>query len=181
MKKILNLAWNDIKIEFSDRSTLLFFFFLPVIFTAILGVSFNGNDNTDANTRWLLPVVVLDQSAFSFELVTELEKSEVLRPESQTMQDAQQLLKDGDVAAILIIHQGFEAELLSGNLVELELIKSPNDFPIYNPYWTAMNKIEDKIHKCLSEMGLSSTGLARIGSLMTGAAKKKSEMEELID
>ena len=25
------------------------------------------------------------------------------------------------------------------------LIKSPNDFPIYNPYWTAMNKIEDKI------------------------------------
>jgi len=33
----------------------------------------------------------------------------------------------------------------------------------------------------LSELGLSSTGLARIGSLMTGAAKKKSEMEELID
>jgi len=61
------------------------------------------------------------------------------------------------------------------------LIKSPNGFPIYNPYWTAMNKIEDKILKCLSELGLSSTGLARIGSLVAGSQKKKSEMETLID
>ena len=61
------------------------------------------------------------------------------------------------------------------------LIKSPNDFPIYNPYWTAMNKIEDKILKCLGELGLSSAGLARIGSLVSNSQKKKSEMEGLID
>ena len=61
------------------------------------------------------------------------------------------------------------------------LIKSPNDFPIYNPYWTAMNKLEEKILKCLGELGLSSSGLARIGSLVAGAQRKKSEMEGLID
>lgn len=61
------------------------------------------------------------------------------------------------------------------------LIKSPSGFPIYNPYWTAMNKIEDKILKCLSELGLSSTSLARIGSLVAGSRRGKSEMEDLID
>ena len=62
MKKILNLGWNDIKIEFSDRSALLFFFILPLIFTAILGASFSGNGDPDADNRWLVPVVDQDQS-----------------------------------------------------------------------------------------------------------------------
>jgi P27 family predicted phage terminase small subunit len=60
------------------------------------------------------------------------------------------------------------------------LIKSPTGFPLYNPYWTAMNKLEDKILKCLKELGLSSAGLASIGALVAGA-KKKSKMEELLD
>lgn len=61
------------------------------------------------------------------------------------------------------------------------LIKSPNDYPIYNPYWTAMNKLEGKIIKILSELGLSSTGLAKIGSYVSNSQRRKSEMEELID
>ena len=65
MKKIINLALNDIKVEFSDRSTLLFFLVLPWIFTAILGVSFGGNGDPDSDTRWLVPVVDLDQSDLS--------------------------------------------------------------------------------------------------------------------
>jgi len=61
------------------------------------------------------------------------------------------------------------------------LLESPNGFPVYNPYWSAMNKTEDKIHKCLSELGLSSAGLAKIGSLAAGAISKKTKMEELLD
>lgn len=61
------------------------------------------------------------------------------------------------------------------------LIKSPNGFPVYNPYWNVMNKTEDKIMKCLKELGLSSSGLANIGALMTRSSQKKSKMEELLD
>jgi len=61
------------------------------------------------------------------------------------------------------------------------IIKSPQDFPIYNPYWTAANKLEEKIQKCLSELGLSSSALARIGALVIRGKKQKSEMENLLD
>lgn len=61
------------------------------------------------------------------------------------------------------------------------VIKGMNDVPMFNPYWNAVNKLEDKICRCLAELGLSSTGLARVGSLMLKHKKQKTEMEELLD
>jgi len=61
------------------------------------------------------------------------------------------------------------------------LIKSPNGFPVYNPYFVALNKLEDKMMRCLNELGMSSKGLAGIGALMTRATHTKSKMEELLD
>lgn len=61
------------------------------------------------------------------------------------------------------------------------VIKGLNDTPMMNPYWHAMNKLEDKICRCLGELGLSSTGLAKIGSLMLKHKKQKNEMEDLLD
>ena len=148
MKKILNLAWNDIKIEVSDRSSLLFFFILPVIFTAILGVSFGGNGTPNSDLRWVVPVVNQDQSNLSLRIITQLETSKVLRPEIHTLEKAEELFDDGDVAAILIIHKGFEADLLSGNPVELELLNSPNNpnaLAIEQALYTATGKIGNQI------------------------------------
>ena len=98
MKKILNLAWNDIKIEFSERSTLFMFFILPLIFTAILGVSFGGNGDPDADRRYLVPVVDMDGTNLSRELIAALENSEIMRPELTIQNDADRLLKDGESA-----------------------------------------------------------------------------------
>ena len=148
MKKILNLAWNDIKIEFAERSTLIFFFVLPLIFTAILGVSFGGNGDPEADQRFAVPVVDLDQTNLSGELITELEKSDVVRPEPATREDADQKLKDGDVAAILVIEAGFEGKVLSGNPTEMGLIKSPNDpntLAIEQAIYTASGKVGNVI------------------------------------
>jgi P27 family predicted phage terminase small subunit len=61
------------------------------------------------------------------------------------------------------------------------VIKGINDVPTFNPYWNAVNKLEDKICRCLAELGLSSTGLAKMGSLMLRHKKQKTEMEELLD
>jgi len=148
MKKILNLAWNDIKIEFSDRSALLFFFILPLIFTAILGSSFGGNSDSNADNRWLVPVVDLDQSKLSKKMIVAMGQSDVIRPATQTNQEAKQMLSDGDVAAILVIHQGFETELLSGTPVELKLVKSPNDpnvLAIEQAIYTVTGKVGNQV------------------------------------
>lgn len=61
------------------------------------------------------------------------------------------------------------------------VIKAANGTPMFNPYWNAVNKLEEKICRCLAELGLSSTGLAKIGSLMMRNKKQKTEMEELLD
>lgn len=61
------------------------------------------------------------------------------------------------------------------------IIKSPQGYPVYNPFWTAQNKLEDKIHRDLVELGLSATGLARIGSLTLKAKKQKDAIDDLVD
>ena len=153
MKKIITLAWNDIKIEFSNRSALLFFFILPMIFTAILGASFGGNSDPNADARWVVPVVDQDQSGLSGEMMAELEKSEVIHPEIQTREQADQALKDGETAVILVIHTGFENEVLSGTPVELELVKSPNDpnvLAIEQAIYTATGRIGNVVMAAVS-------------------------------
>lgn len=52
---------------------------------------------------------------------------------------------------------------------------------IINPYLKIKSKCEEKIIKILSELGLSSTALAKLGSIMVDAKKKKSKFEELLD
>ena len=158
MKKILNLAWNDIKIEFSDRSALLFFFILPIIFTAILGVSFGGNGDPNADRRWLIPVVDLDKTQLSAELLIELQTSEVIRTEELPEAEAQQRLNDGEVAAILIIPEGFELQVLSGNPVELDFIKSPNDpnvLAIEQAIYQAIGKVGNVVMAALTAVEMA--------------------------
>lgn len=65
--------------------------------------------------------------------------------------------------------------------IEGIIIMSPNQYPLQNPAWQAKNKLQEKIFKSLGELGLSSAGLARIGSLVAGSKRKQSEMEGLID
>jgi phage terminase small subunit len=59
------------------------------------------------------------------------------------------------------------------------IIKSPKgDGYIVNPFWSARKKNEDTMIVLLKELGLSSIGIARLGSLALTAKKKKSEFFE---
>jgi len=60
------------------------------------------------------------------------------------------------------------------------LVKGPQGQPMYNPYFNAVNKLEDKMMRLLVELGLSSIAMAKIGTLIL-RSKKKSQMEELLD
>ncbi|HNT22864.1 MAG TPA: hypothetical protein PKM21_00745, partial [Anaerolineales bacterium] len=69
--KILAIAWKDTLVRFSDRTELLFFLILPLIFTVLLsGMGAGGND--DAGTPLL--VVDQDQSTLSAKLVAGLQE-----------------------------------------------------------------------------------------------------------
>ncbi|OPY83439.1 MAG: Phage terminase, small subunit [Syntrophus sp. PtaU1.Bin005] len=60
------------------------------------------------------------------------------------------------------------------------IIQGPQGGAMYNPYFNAQHKLGALVDKYSQNLGLSSLGLAKIGTLML-KSKKKSEMEELLD
>jgi ABC-2 type transport system permease protein len=123
MRKIWNLAWNDVLVEFSDRSTLLFFLVLPLVFTAILGLSLgDGTVDPGVDNRFGLLVVDLDQSEGSALLLDTLQSSEVVRPVLLGSTAAQQAFEERETSdVLLVLPAGFGQNLASGLSTELSL------------------------------------------------------------
>lgn len=128
MSKILNLAWNDIQIEFSERSTLVFFLLLPIVFTAILGNALGGPapDET-ADNRLILLLVDEDKTDLSAALTAVLEESPLARPVLHDRAEAARLLEEENLPGLLTIPAGFEASLLVGEGVDLGLETAVTD------------------------------------------------------
>ncbi len=126
MRKILNIAWNEIRLEMSDRWTILFLFVLPIVFTAIIGSALGG-DSEDA-TAIPLPVVDLDRSALSRELTTTIERTGFIDLEPyETRDEGYAQMLDEQRVGMLVIPAGFGEALISGGGSELELVEQPSD------------------------------------------------------
>jgi ABC-2 type transport system permease protein len=122
VNKILHLAWTDIRIEFSERSTLVFFLILPIVFTAILGNAMSGAQaDPDADRRLILLLVDEDDTNLSAEFTAVLNASTLARPVSRDRAEAERLLAEENLPGLLIIPAGFEAALLAGQEIDLAL------------------------------------------------------------
>lgn len=126
MRKVLAIAWLDFKMGFADKSELVFFLVLPIIFTLILAGTMGGG-SSGADDRVVLPVVDEDASALSAQLTTLLAESDVVRPEAKTRAEAEALVKEGKVGAALVIPAGFGEALMAGHPSDLRLAQAPND------------------------------------------------------
>ena len=123
MKKILAIAWKNILNQFSDKSELLFFLILPIIFTLVLSAVGGGQSDKKIS----LLVVDQDNSAFSAELVAEMKKSESVEVKAVSLDEAQKQFEDKKAPIWLTIPAGFESSLLSGMEGPLELHKLPRN------------------------------------------------------
>ncbi|MCI0575815.1 MAG: ABC transporter permease [Chloroflexi bacterium] len=121
--KIATIAWKDALIRFSGRSEILFFFVLPVVFTYLLGTS-GVADGPSA-----IPVLVVDEdhSALSAGVVAALEEAEAIEVRRLARAEAEAELANEAAPALLIIPAGFEATLLGGRGVAVELQQLPNN------------------------------------------------------
>lgn len=130
LKKLLALAWNDIRIEFSERSTLIFFLVLPLVFTAVLGLSLGQmyGDDDGGDNRFLVLVVPQEDSRPAELLLDNLSRSEVVRIEQQDEGQArQQFEAEGGAPAVLFVPPGFGEAVAAGEPVELRLLTRPED------------------------------------------------------
>jgi ABC-2 type transport system permease protein len=126
MSKLLAIAWNHIRIEFEDRSTIVFFLVLPLVFTVIVGLALGGNSGSSGDTRPLMAVVDLDQSALSRELRQVLQASQVMRGEVLSQAEGERAFEDDKAIGVLVIPIGFQSAALNGQPIDLNL-KAAND------------------------------------------------------
>jgi ABC-2 type transport system permease protein len=126
MSKLLALAWNHLRIEFQDRSTLIFFLVLPILFTVVIGSALGGSAST-GDSRIPLLVADQDNTSLSTELRSTLAASTVLRVDVQSPDQAQRSFDDQQAPALLIIPTGFGEALLVGQPFDLNLRTAPND------------------------------------------------------
>ncbi len=163
MRKIIAIAWNDIKIEFSERSTLVFFLVLPLVFTLIIGQSLqgmygNGDESTD--TRYPVLIVDEDHSELSVLLHQFVEASDVIRPITSAHQDADELLAQEQALAGLYVPAGFGKELQSNQNVELEFHTVHEDnqvMAIERAVSAALGQVDSAVQIALTSVQIAET------------------------
>ena len=120
MNKILAIIFKETKVRFASASEWLFFLILPVIFTFIF--SSTTGPRTNADNRILLPVVDQAQTVLSEQIYAELERSETVRVELVTLEDAQEKFDSRRYNTVLILPVGLD----SGNSTnEVEIMQQP--------------------------------------------------------
>lgn len=123
MRKVLAIAWKDIRLSFASPAEWLFFIILPVAFTVIL----SGGTGPRADNRIRLGVVDQAATPLASELIAGLEKSQAVRPEVLPASQAEEEFSARRVSAVLFIPAQFDqAHLQQGN-IELELRQQANN------------------------------------------------------
>jgi ABC-2 type transport system permease protein len=128
--RILKLTFKDLSQVVRDWKSALFLLIMPLLFTLFFGFIFGGGSSKqDVDLRLPVGVINQDGGTLAASLENLLEGSEVVRPVSLTKETAEQYnksVKDGDLAAVLIIPSGYTNHLLADEPVLLEVIANPN-------------------------------------------------------
>jgi len=128
MRAFFALAWNEIRVEFSEKGTILFFFILPLLFTAVIGIGLGslGNDSDPAgDNRIPVAVLDLDNSESSALFVETLAQSGTIRPAAMDAGQAETAQQAGEVYALLTIPAGFAGLVQAGEQVTMQLVMEP--------------------------------------------------------
>jgi ABC-2 type transport system permease protein len=129
--RILDLAQKDLVQILKDRKSWLFLLAMPLVFTLFFGFVMGSALNPKPDVDPRLPVGVIDQDGATLASSLEklLEDSEVIRPEildEERAKPANQMVTDGDLAAVVVIPSGYSAGLLADESVMLEVIVNQN-------------------------------------------------------
>ncbi len=122
MKQLLAVAVNELKVEFADRSTWFSFLILPLIFTVVIGVATSGLGG-DPNADPRAPAVLVDNDGgpLATAFAQALAGSKAVRFETSAEGRALDQLKAKEVLAVIVLPQGFSADLMAGRPVTVPL------------------------------------------------------------
>jgi ABC-2 type transport system permease protein len=136
MIRILDITLKDLMQLGRDAKTFMFLLFMPIIFTLLFGYAFGGFGGGDGDSR--LPVGYLSQDDhwISDSLHSLLSASEVIRLDENRFRsaaDLEKLVADGDLAAAILVPDGYGRAMLKGQARRLDVIADTG-----TPAWTTV-------------------------------------------
>ncbi|HFD38295.1 MAG TPA: ABC transporter permease [Anaerolineae bacterium] len=128
--RILDLATKDLKQLLRDRKAAFFLIVMPIAFTLLFSFLFGGQEEEDP--RLEVGFVDQDGGVLSAHLLSLLEASDTVRPVALTdvtTAEARQQVRDGDLAAVLIVPAGYSDPVLtlSGDLPSKPVLIADRD------------------------------------------------------
>jgi ABC-2 type transport system permease protein len=125
MKQIIHIALKDIKIEFSEKSTLIFFLLLPLVFTTIIGLGLKNSYGSEESEdpRLVIVVVNQDDDRYGEQLLEFMEQSDTSRPVLRSKGEAETLMKNESISSYVEIPADFSQKILEGEKVQIEFTK----------------------------------------------------------
>jgi len=122
MIRILDIALKDLMQLARDFKTFMFLLIMPIIFTFLFGYAFGGFGGGESDSR--LPVGYLSQDDHWVKdsLHDLLARSEVIRLDENIFHsaaDLEKLVADGDLAAAIIVPDGYGRAVLKGRTARL--------------------------------------------------------------
>jgi len=125
MLRILDIAFKDLLQLSRDFKTFMFLLIMPIIFTFLFGYAFGGFGGNDSDSRLPVGYISQDDNWVTDELHDLLAASEVIRLEENIFlspADLEKLVADGDLAAAIIVPDGYGRAVLKNKTVRLIVI-----------------------------------------------------------
>lgn len=118
MNRVLNICLTQVRLQFSQRSNLVFMFLMPLLFTLLFGKLFAGGGGSSG-----IPVAIVDadQSVVSQRLTHELQQDPALHISTAAERDLEELVHNHKIEAALLIPKGYGDALLQGQNPALDL------------------------------------------------------------
>jgi linearmycin/streptolysin S transport system permease protein len=125
MIRILDIALKDLMQLVRDFKTFMFLLIMPIVFTLLFGYAFGGFGSGSSDSR--LPVGYLSQDRhwITDSLHDLLVRSEVIRLDENIFNsaaDLEKLVSDGDLAAAIVVPDGYGRSVLKGKQAQLTVV-----------------------------------------------------------
>lgn len=125
MRRVLALVWLNVAQILRDRGALFSMIALPLLLTTLMGFMMGGGAD-DTVDRLAVALVDEDGGRYAVEAGRLLRAQESLEVTATAREAAERGIRDGDLAAAVVVPKGFGDAVEAGSGAELVLLKAPD-------------------------------------------------------
>lgn len=125
MIRIFDIAFKDLTQLLRDFKTFMFLLLMPILFTFLFGFAFGGFGGNESDSRLPVGYISQDDNWVTDSLHELLTESEVMRLDENVFRsasDLEKLVADGELAAAVIVPDGYGRAVLKNKTARLTVI-----------------------------------------------------------